>query len=342
MNPFQHFFYCNDESLSLSLSEGTLLPDDYDHIFDESPSSNDKKTLCPASPVNEFQSNAHRVVSMENITHLSSKTLEKSQCFSTPYESLKSFAESRKSQSKRTFAEAQCKIDHKTRQSTQRAILGDGIDAKNDFPHFEMDSIEASRKRHKIDEILHIACRDGHVELIGRLLEVNADAADASMILTSVKDVYDFTRNAFVKKVVHEPYSYPLNLAIKARLDHAVLKKLLMAAPEVIRKPDGPQREFGLHILLKNKPDDLATVDAMLLADPQCVTLLDRHLNTALHVACAKGAPLDIIRHLCILYPEALRMHNFHDMTPIQLAQRSHVCSDKVSTFLLEKMARMA
>jgi hypothetical protein len=54
-----------------------------------------------------------------------------------------------------------------------------------------------------------------------------------------------------------------------------------------------------------------------------------------MHIACRSGVSMDVIRHLWILYPEAITMRNFHGLTPLDLARRNmHLCSDDVSTFL--------
>jgi hypothetical protein len=136
-----------------------------------------------------------------------------------------------------------------------------------------------------------------------------------------------------------QTYNYPLNIAIQNRASKAVIEMLLASAPSVLGMADGSLKETSLAILLKNNPDDLSTVDKMLMANYKCVAGRDIRQNTVMHVACSHGAPIDVIRHICIMFPESLHMRNYHRMTPLEMTQRLSVAaSDEVSTFLRDRM----
>lgn len=60
----------------------------------------------------------------------------------------------------------------------------------------------------------------------------------------------------------------------------------------------------------------------------------DRRQNLPLHVAVQYGAPLEVIRQLVCLYPEAIQRENFHGETPLRIAQRNNKCPENVLNFL--------
>jgi len=93
-------------------------------------------------------------------------------------------------------------------------------------------------------------------------------------------------------------------------------------------------RETPLNILLRHCPD-ARLVDMILLEAPECAFLRDRHDNTIVHVACARGVSIDILRHLCIFYPGALERLG---KTPLELVQQRS-CSqftESMWNFLME------
>jgi hypothetical protein len=113
---------------------------------------------------------------------------------------------------------------------------------------------------------------------------------------------------------------------------------LMNVAPEVLVTSDGIEREVPLSVLLKYSPGDVGNVDRMLLLKPKCVAQRDRRGNSALHVAVTRPTALDAVRHLCILYPESLRLRNRQGKTPVDLAYHyTSTCSEAVSDFLLEQ-----
>jgi hypothetical protein len=143
-----------------------------------------------------------------------------------------------------------------------------------------------------------------------------------------------------------EPYKYPLNLAIHYNATADVIRLLLEADPTVTSLPDGDEKQGSLHILLhqqRNHPEILSLIDSFLLAHPTCTQIEDSHGCVPLHTAVYHQAELDIIRHLVIIYPEALRIENHHLETPVALATKldavSLTCA--VSNFLLESLLAM-
>jgi hypothetical protein len=143
-----------------------------------------------------------------------------------------------------------------------------------------------------------------------------------------------------------QPYKYPLNLAIHHNATADVILLLLEADPSVTSLPDGDENQGSLHILLhqqRNHPDILSLVDSFLLAHPSCTQIQDSHGCVPLHTAVFHQAELDIIRHLVIVYPEALRIENHHQDTPVALATQLGAVSltSAVANFLLESLLTM-
>jgi len=187
---------------------------------------------------------------------------------------------------------------------------------------------------------LHRLCCNPSVtrEAIDRVLRVDPSSASRPMSVQSHKAVYNCVRQTMETKVVKESYSYPLNIAIKNKVSMGVIEMLLDAAPSVLLKKDGPQQETPLCVLLKTSPQNLAAVDCFLLSSPRSAAIKDRHLNTPLHIACSRGASLEVVKHLCILYHEPLFMENWHGKTPLKLTQeRTSTCSEEVSMYLWEE-----
>jgi len=182
-----------------------------------------------------------------------------------------------------------------------------------------------SRSRGMAESPLHRACCNPNVTVskVLELLKNDPGAVTRSVVIESLKSKYNPLLLAVERRMVKEPYTYPLNLAIKSKASPEVLSVLIDAAPSVLGLLDGTMRESPLAVLLKNSPHDVATVDKMLLSRANLCMIKDRHSNTAVHVACTRGASVTVLRHLCIMYPEALEMRNRHQLTPLDLGRRS-------------------
>lgn len=108
---------------------------------------------------------------------------------------------------------------------------------------------------------------------------------------------------------VAEPYTYPLHLALRRGVrDPGVAELLVQAAPAVLRQGDG---EEGGSCWSGGGGD------------------------TPLHVACAFGAPLRVVRLLARAHPPAVRAVNFDAKTPLDLSrERAATCPGNVATYL--------
>lgn len=141
-----------------------------------------------------------------------------------------------------------------------------------------------------------------------------------------------------VQKLTKEPYTYPLNLAIRYKVCNQVLDMLVDAAPQVLTRVDGSLRETPLAVVLKYQPKNVTLFDKLLLDCPSAAMVKDRYDNTITHIGARQGVDVEMVRHMVILHPESLAQRNFHGLTPCELAQqRTSLGTDAVATFLLEK-----
>lgn len=185
---------------------------------------------------------------------------------------------------------------------------------------------------------LHLACLKGNINAkdIDQMLRRDPSSATKSISLRTNKLVVDPLTLKVERKLVKESYTLPLHLAIKYKASPEVIEMLVAAAPSVLLARDGPQRETPLMVMLKMQPD-VKLVDALLLKNPSCATVRDRHDNSALHIACSRGVSIDVLKHLCLMYPRGLKRRNFQGKTPCQLLQeRTVMCSDEMSKFVWE------
>lgn len=190
---------------------------------------------------------------------------------------------------------------------------------------------------------LHEACRRPNVTVqeISQLLQQDPDAAQRQCILHRQKRAFDPVTKAFQDVCVPEKYRYPLNLAIQYKCSTPVLEALVDAAPSVLSRRDGNQKQqhTPLHVLFRHQPADYsAAADMMLLKHPPLADIVDFKLNTPLHQAVESGTDLQTVRHLVLLSPNALLKRNFHGRTPLDLAQRhGAMCSDAVADYLWQE-----
>lgn len=190
------------------------------------------------------------------------------------------------------------------------------------------------------DALLHKACCNPKVSPndIERLLRIDPTAASRSIVLKSLKRAYNPILRTVTKRVLQETYSFPLNLAIQYRASARVIEMLVDAAPHVLHCTDGSLQETPLAIFLKHHPHNVSTFDKMLLDAPHAASVKDRHHNTLAHIGARQGIAVEMMSHICILYPESLKERNFHGKTPIELAQQ-HTSSrnEAIASFLWEK-----
>ena len=134
-----------------------------------------------------------------------------------------------------------------------------------------------------------------------------------------------------------ERYSYPINIAIQNKASMDVLELLVSHGKDVLLEKDGYERTASLSIALCHKPQDLDLVDLILFANLQGIMVTDRKLNYPLHIACAKGASVDVLKRLYLHYPGALFQQNFNSETPLDICRTSSLMSDEATNFLLER-----
>jgi hypothetical protein len=262
-----------------------------------------------------------RMVSMEDMSSLRKATTPRKQEDNlTPYDSLRLLVKNKQ-------------------QGVKRSTQGHAVIEDESEP-------SPTPKRRKVADppLLHRACSTRNLSLesvqgICSILREDPGAASLQHTLFTQEKVYNYLTHQIETKTVRESYTYPLNMALEKTASAAVIKSLIEADKDVLAKKDGLEQEGSLHILLKHQRNNTNTVDAILFANPSSVFVEDRHFNTPLHVACRSGASMDVIRHLWILYPEALTKRNFHGLTPLDVARNnSHMCSDGVASFLWQKV----
>lgn len=212
-----------------------------------------------------------------------------------------------------------------------------------DVSNVKDSSTEARTKRTRLDtgshDALHYACAEpiANEQQILDLLNEVPSAASTPATTYEFKLVYNPQTFVMEKKQARCPYTYPLNIAIVNGASSSVVQALLDAAPQVISMWDGPNRETALHLILRMSPRDLASVDSLLLKTPHVASTVNAKHETPLHVACRSGVTGEVVRHLVILYPEALTQRNAYQQTPLQVAQGSLELDSKVLDYLMEQ-----
>jgi hypothetical protein len=279
-------------------------------------------TLAPTS-VDTFEQHEQtmarqpRMVSMEDISSIRKTNTPRKEGNLTPYDSLRLLVKNKKQGVKRS-TESHTVIEDESEPSPT-----------------------PKRRKFTDPSLLHRACssRNPSTESVHEILHVDPAAASRQHTLFTEGKVYNYLSHHIETKKVRESYTYPLNMALEKAASASVVKSLIEADKAVLTRKDGLEQEGSLHILLKQQGNNISTVDAILVANPSSVLVEDRHFNTPMHVACRSGATVDVIRHLWILYPEALTKRNFHGLTPLDVARNnSHMCSDEVASFLWQKV----
>jgi hypothetical protein len=246
----------------------------------------------------------------------------------TPYDSLRLLVKSKQQGVKRS--------------TNGCAVIADDSKPSSFLRSFSKETQPAPKRRKIADpSLLHRACSNRNLSLenVQDILHEDPGAASRQHTLFTEEKVYNYLSHHLETKSVRVSYTYPLNMALEKDANVTVVKSLIAADRTVLSKKDGLEQEGSLHIVLKHQLNNTNTVDAILVANPSSVLVVDRHFNTPLHVACRSGASMDVIRHLWMLYPEALAKRNFHGLTPLDVARNNvHMCSDGVASFLWQKV----
>jgi hypothetical protein len=115
------------------------------------------------------------------------------------------------------------------------------------------------------------------------------------------------------------------------------LRALALAAPSVLTTKES-NGLTSLLISIKQSHRNVLTADMLVMSNPLCSHMLDSRNNTVLHMACANGSSLDVLRHLAIIYPEALALRNHSGQTPLNIAQaQTSMCPSEIADYLWER-----
>lgn len=171
---------------------------------------------------------------------------------------------------------------------------------------------------------------------------------------------------------IRNVYSFPLNIALQYNASMDVIAFLVQLYPNVLTKVDGPNQTGSLSIALssinleeveKDATDANSTavtkstdgngnlgtllgemigktegtridqlVRMFVLANPDCVKVVDRRKNTALHYLAKRQGDISCasISLVYQLYPDALNRRNCLGQTPVQVAQRNPTITDQL------------
>jgi hypothetical protein len=193
------------------------------------------------------------------------------------------------------------------------------------------------------NSLLHRACQQFATDsfVIKTALALDASAIRRSAFITAnCRKCSGDANTRFValpqrrKQPRKEAFQLPINIALNNDANFEVLALLVCAAPDVLMMGDSSNGMCSLSLALTKRPRDTQVMNLLLTANPQASWVADRRQNLPLHVACQKGAPLEVVRQLFFLYPSALRKENFHGETPLMIAQRNSKCPEDVLNFL--------
>ncbi|CAB9508688.1 FYVE zinc finger [Seminavis robusta] len=121
-----------------------------------------------------------------------------------------------------------------------------------------------------------------------------------------------------------EPFQLPINIALYHNSSLAVLEVLVQADPSQLNVKDGIFGINSLCLALDRRPHDIACMGLILANNTGSARMVSAiHKNTPLHVACQKGASLQVIRQLVQMYPQALMHRNAAGDLPSDIA--SHI-----------------
>lgn len=136
----------------------------------------------------------------------------------------------------------------------------------------------------------------------------------------------------------HEPYAFPLNLALANQPRQGpnlkVLEILAERGADVIVLDDNGSS--SLLIALQHHPTNLDVVQLLLKTNPNCIRVSDIRGNTPLHIACSHANPsLAVVKEIYSHLPASIETRNVNGETPWALIQRkTHLSRNPVGEFL--------
>jgi hypothetical protein len=147
-----------------------------------------------------------------------------------------------------------------------------------------------------------------------------------------VDAILDSSRRKRFKRGVS--LTLPIHIAIEYQGSFEVIKFLAEVAPDVIALTDGPNDCNAVSAMLYQRRFDYNLLSLLIKMNSYSLQVVDRYNNTSLHVACAHGAPLEVIEKLCKIYPKALLQNNLAGLNPLQVGQQNNLCSINVIDLL--------
>jgi hypothetical protein len=199
-----------------------------------------------------------------------------------------------------------------------------------------------SSRTNDTDKLLHGACQlfPNSTEIIRSALLSDADAIRRPERLTLVSN-HSTSKRASQKGFNRvEPYTLPINIALRHKASLGVLKVLVDAGADTIESTDGRESSTSLIVALKTNPSSVSIIGLLLYSNNKCAMISDRKKNYPLHIACLRGSSLEVVHHLYQAYPTALSMKNFYGETPLDIAQRTSSCPEDVLSFLQSNTLR--
>ena len=139
-----------------------------------------------------------------------------------------------------------------------------------------------------------------------------------------------------------EPFQLPINIALYHDANLEVLDFLVQADPSQLLMKDGIHGINSLCLALDRRPNDIACLGLLLINNPEGVKIVDIFENTPLHIACQKGASLQVAQMLVKLHPSALTQRNGNGLLPIDIIQKlPGPATNEVLNFLTEKTRQL-
>jgi hypothetical protein len=185
------------------------------------------------------------------------------------------------------------------------------------------------------DSLLHNSCKlyPQDYEIVESALQLDPNAIRRSIPISCAKGNAP-TLPSHVR-IPPKKYSFPINIAIQYGADIRIIALLASTGPEVLCQPDGPNRTNSLSIALQCDASR-ETCDALIMANPGCASVADRHSNAALHWAVRSPVVpcMTRIHRIHNAYPDAVLQKNFHGETPLDIAIRNPACPEAVLSYL--------
>jgi hypothetical protein len=336
MNKMSNMIHDNDE-LSLALASCSSFDDLVDEVLDF-PSVLDRAASTPPSSITTFKMRGRAATVLpRQVTNLNLEdivtTNARVKSEKMPYAALKRLAEQKKNAG--PFKRQKTAAKNKT-----SSLVKDGNDTSNQN---KRKKHEQDLRRWKSRPRPPVKVCDGKASLP----HLHISSCLSFVTVEEIQDLLIMDPEAIRRPVTmpDEPFKYPLNLAIHNNATADVIRLLLEADPTVTSLPDGDENQGSLHIILRkqhNRNDILPLVDSFLLAHPICAQIQDNNRCVPLHTAVYHQAELDTVRHLVMVYPEALQMQSRRQQTPVDMAMQLHaICSDTVATYLSESLLGM-